>query len=351
MSQLTRLFEPAQIGSWSLRSRTAMAPMTRCFADDQTGEVNVAIAEYYRKRAQDGIGLIITEGTLISARGKGNPGVPGIFTSQQVESWKEVTDAVHKEGGTIICQLWHVGRLSHRDLLGGLLPQAPSAIAAQGRVPRTDKLYDTPEEMTQADINELINQYVVAARNALRAGFDGVEIHAAHGYLIDQFIAETSNHRTDRYGGDLKQRLTLLKEVTDAVIKEVGADRTLIRFSEFKGDQHDYRWEDPVKTIQAYVEAFKEVGATMLHPSTMQFTRKMAEGKTMHELVRQYWDGVIVGVGDLDPQTAEQALEAGVIDVAAFGRPLISNPDYLTKVRHHEPLVEYDAEVHLPVLI
>ncbi|XHU81803.1 alkene reductase [Peribacillus muralis] len=348
---LTKIFEPVSIGAWNLRTRTAMAPMTRSFADNETGVVNDAIVQYYRKRAQDGIGLIITEGIVISPRAKGNPGVPGLYTQEQINEWKKVTEAVHAEGGTIIAQIWHVGRASHHEIAGGLPPQAPSPIAAEGKVSRFGKPYDRPEEMTEQDIAQVVDQYKQAAKNAIDAGFDGVEIHGAHGYLIDQFNSDTSNKRTDRYGGDLKQRLTFLKEVLNAVIDAVGADRTLIRFSAFKIDQPTYMWEDPEQAIETFIEAFNETGVKMIHPSTMEFTKPIAGGATLHELVRRHWDGVIVGVGGFDPETAEAALEKGIIDVAAIGRPLIANPDYLTKIKQDEALVDYEAKQHLGQLI
>ncbi|MGG0240141.1 alkene reductase [Bacillus rhizoplanae] len=347
----TKLFDPIQIGAWSLRNRVAMAPMTRCFANDETGVVGADVAEYYRKRAADGVGLIITEGIVISPRAKGNPGVPGIYTEEQIDSWKSVTDAVHEEGGTIIAQIWHVGRMSHHELTGGFLPQAPSAIAAQGNVPRFRKPFDTPEAMTIEEIQETIEQYAQAARNAIEAGFDGVEIHGAHGYLIDQFAYEFANHRNDQYGGDLKQRLTFMKEVLQAVISAIGADKTLIRFSAFKGDNPSYMWENPEVAIQTFVEMFYEVGLTMIHPSTMNYTQVIADGKNLHQLVRKYWEGIIVGVGNLNPKEAEEALQEGTIDVAAFGRPLISNPDFVHRVKHGESLEEYDAKQHLATLI
>jgi len=346
-----KILEPMQMGSWKLRTRTAMAPMTRCFADDQTGVVGADVVEYYRKRAADGIGLIITEGIVVSPRGKGNPGVPGLYSEEQIQAWKKVTDAVHSEGGTIIAQIWHVGRISHHELAGNLPPQAPSAIKAEGVVPRLRKPYDVPQEMSLADIKEVVSQFAQAASNAIAAGFDGVEIHGAHGYLIDQFNSDVSNHRTDRYGGDLAQRLTFMKEVLRAVIDAIGADRTLIRFSAFKVDRPDYMWDDPEEAIRTFVDAFNEVGVQMIHPSTMNFTQILADGKNMHQLVRKYWDKLIVGVGGLTVEQAEKALEEGYIDVAAFGRPLIANPDFLHRVQAGEELVEYDAKEHLTTLV
>ncbi|PEL07660.1 alkene reductase [Bacillus sp. AFS017336] len=347
----SKLFESVKIGAWNLQSRTAMAPLTRCFADDETGVVGDDVVEYYRKRAADGVGLIISEGTVISPRGKGYPGVPGIYSKEQINAWKKVTDAVHKEGGTMISQIWHVGRLSHHELAGNMPPQAPSAIRAEGLVSRYRKPYDIPEAMTLEDIKEVINQYAQAAKNAIEAGFDGVEIHAAHGYLIDQFNSDITNNRTDLYGGDLPQRLTFMKEVIKAVIEAIGTERTMIRFSAHKADIPGYMWEDPEYAIRTFIEAFKEVGATLLHPSIMQFDRVLADGKTMHQLVRKYWDGAIVGVGTIDPEMAEKAIEEGTIDVVAFGRPLISNPDLLHRLKNGEEIEEYDAKKHLNSLI
>ncbi|KLH96666.1 oxidoreductase [Brevibacillus formosus] len=345
------LLQPIHMGAWKLRNRITMAPMTRTFADDQTGVVGPDVVEYYRKRAADGVGLIITEGVVISPRAKGTKGVPGLFTMEQIEGWKKVTDAVHQAGGVIVAQIWHVGRLSHHEIAGGLPPQAPSALRAEGHVHRLGKPYDIPEEMSLADIQEVIQQYAQAARHARMAGFDGVEIHGAHGYLIDQFNSDTSNHRQDKYGEDLRQRLTFMKEVAKAVISEVGADRTIMRFSALKDDQREYMWEDPVAAVQTFVEAFKEAGLTMLHPSTMNFDQVIAEGKTLHELVRQYWDGIIIGVGDLTPDRAEQAVQDGIMDVAAFGRPFLANPDLVSRVTQGEDLVAFNGREHLQVLV
>ncbi|BCJ88330.1 hypothetical protein skT53_33150 [Effusibacillus dendaii] len=211
--------------------------------------------------------------------------------------------------------------------------------------------YDMPEEMSIEEIQEVIRQYAQAAKNAMTAGFDGVEIHGAHGYLIDQFNSDITNKRTDRYDGDLVQRLTFMKEVLAAVIDAIGADRTLIRFSALKVGYPDYMWGNPDEAIRTFMEAFREVGVKMIHPSTMNFTQVIAEGKTLHQLVRRYWNGAIVGVGNLDADTAERALNEGIIDVAAFGRPLISNPGFLSRIENGEPLVEYNPKVHLGTLV
>ncbi|MCQ6280765.1 alkene reductase [Bacillus sp. EB600] len=346
-----KLFETVQVGAWNLRTRTAMAPMTRCFADDQTGVVGQDVVEYYRKRAADGIGLIITEGTVISPRGKGNPRVPGLYTAEQMTAWKKVTDAVHSEGGTIIAQIWHVGRLTHHELAGGLPPQAPSSVQKEGLVHRLRKPYDLPEEMSIEEIHEVVRQYAQAAKNAIIAGFDGVEIHGAHGYLIDQFNSDLTNKRTDRYGGEFAQRLTFMKEVLTAVIDAIGAERTLIRFSIMAGGYTNTVLKDPEQAIRTFTDAFKEVGVKMIHPSTMEFQQVLADGKTLHQLVRKYWDGVIIGVGHLNPEIAEQALREGTIDIAAFGRPLLANPDFLHRIKNGQELIEYDVNKHLSTLV
>ncbi|MCD7034920.1 alkene reductase [Metabacillus sp. GX 13764] len=350
MSEYKKLFEPVKLGAFDLRSRTAMAPMTRSFSDDDTGVVNDQVVEYYRKRAADGIGLIITEGVVISSRAKGNPGVPGIFTKEQVEAWKKVTDAVHEEGGSIAAQIWHVGRLSHPELIKGQTPEAPSAIAAEGLVPRFRKPYAEPHELSVEDIERLIGEYAEAARNAIEAGFDGVEIHGAHGYLIDQFNSEASNKRTDEYGGDLRQRLTFMKRVISAVIEAIGADRTIIRFSAHKVDDPGYRWADGDEAVKIFTDAFRETGVKIIHPSALDAQEEFAPGATLYDLSRKHWDGFIIGVGSLTADQAEAALEKGVMDVAAFGRPLISNPDFLHKVKSGAPLEEYEAKKHLVVL-
>ncbi|AXI30105.1 alkene reductase [Priestia megaterium] len=351
MSKFEKLFQPTNIEAFNLHTRTAMAPMTRCFADPETGVVGQDVVDYYRRRAKDGIGLIISEGIVISERAKGNPGVPGIYTQEQIDSWKPVTEAVHEEGGTIIAQIWHVGRLSHSGLINGHKPQAPSSIAAQGQVPRFRKPYEEPEEMSKEDIKEVVGQYAQAAKNAIEAGFDGVEIHGAHGYLIDQFNSDWSNKRTDEYGGDLAQRLTFMKEVISAVIEAIGKERVVIRFSPHKLDKPDYRWDDTEKAIQTYTEAFKQTGIEIIHPSMLDFYEDVQNGQNLYEITRKYWDGPIIGVGDLTPESAEKALQAGWIDVAAIGRPLISNPDYLQRIKSGDSLVEYDAKKHLPELI
>lgn len=346
-----KLLESVRIGKWNLRSRIAMAPMTRGFADDKTGRVNEDMVAYYRRRAQDGIGLIITEGITPSPRGKGTFGVPGLYTKEQAKSWLKVTDAVHEEHGTIIAQLWHVGRLTHPDLTEGYAPQAPSAIQANGLVHKLRKPFSMPAAMTLNEIKEAVQQYAQAAQNAIKAGFDGVELHAAHGYLIDQFASEATNQRRDKYGAGSTGRLVFMKEILTAIGDRIGMDRIIVRFSELKDDQPGFRWQDPVAEIEQYLDVFREAGLHILHPSTNTFNQPIANGKTLHELVRRSWNGSIIGVGGLTPDHAADAILAGIIDLAAFGRPLLANPDFVQRLRTDQPLIPYEPAIHLNKLL
>ncbi|WP_235828158.1 oxidoreductase [Brevibacillus migulae] len=347
----SELLQPTRIGSWHLRTRIAMAPMTRGFACDAKGTVDEAVVAYYQRRAHDGIGLIITEGITPSPRGKGTFGVPGLFTKEQANAWRKVTEAVHEEGGTIVAQLWHVGRLTHPDLTGGHAPLAPSSLRAEGLVHRLRKPYAIPEAMTLGEIREVVLQYEQAARHAVDAGFDGVEIHGAHGYLIDQFASEITNRRTDCYGTGRTGRLLFMKEILAAVGEVIGMDRLIYRFSELKDDLPDYRWLEPEEEINAYLEASREVGLRVLHPSTNTFLQPISGGLTLHELVRKRWDGTLIGVGGLSPSSATDAIQSGVIDLAAFGRPLLANPDFVQRLRTGMPLVSYDSAIHLKHLL
>ncbi|WP_366295966.1 alkene reductase [Paenibacillus sp. AN1007] len=343
------IFKPVALGQWNLRNRIVMAPLTRGFARDEDGTVTEEISAYYEQRAKDGVGLIITEGITPMLSGKGTFGVPGLYTEAQTASWKKVTEAVHRHGGTIIAQLWHVGRLSHSDLIGRR-PQAPSSIQAQGKVHKLHKSYEMPETMTTEEIKDVVYHFQLAARSAVLAGFDGIELHAAHGYLMDQFINEWTNIRNDEYGGNLQGRLRFLKEVIIAVKKEISTDRIIIRFSEKKDDDPSYAWTSKAETIRAYLELFRETGITILHPSTESYAEVWSDGLNFHQAVRSQWEHTIIGVGNLDLERAEEAINDGVIDLAAFGRPFIANPDLVQRWRSGLPITVYESTKHLSVL-
>lgn len=348
MNKYQELLSPITINQWKLRNKIVMAPLTRGFADDHNGTITNDMIEYYERRAKNGVGLIITEGINPAPEGKGTYGVPGLYTEEQTDSWGKVTEAVHKSGGTIIAQLWHVGRLSHSTLIH-TTPLAPSAIQAVGHVHKVRRPFQIPKAMNKTEIEQTKNYYRISARNAIKAGFDGIEIHAAHGYLIDQYIHEKTNIRTDEYGGDIYNRLNFLREIIKEVKGEMEVDRISVRFSEIKDDDTMYKWKNKSRMIDAFIELFEETGISILHASTNHFTEKIEDGKSLHQLIREKWNGTLIGVGSLDFATAEHAIAEGTINLAAFGKPFISNPDVVQKAINDEPIVEYESK-HLSVL-
>ncbi|MBE3102942.1 MAG: alkene reductase [Bacilli bacterium] len=349
MSNYQELLSPVTINKWNLRNKVVMAPLTRGFANDRDGTVTETMIAYYERRAKHGVGLIITEGINPAPEGKGTYGVPGLYTSEQTDSWKQVTEAVHKHGGTIIAQLWHVGRLSH-PLLINTTPLAPSEIQADGYVHKVRQPFQIPKAMSQDEISNTINFYKLSAQNAVKAGFDGIEIHAAHGYLIDQFINEKTNVRTDQYGGNLNHRMNFLREIINSVKEVIDSDRISIRISEKKDDDSSYRWKNKSKTIDAFIELFQETGISIIHASTNHFDEISEETQTFHQIIRNKWNRTLIGVGSLDFQNAETAIKENLIDLAAFGRPFIANPDLVQKASSNQPIIEYEASKHLTVL-
>ena len=318
-----------------------MAPMTRnrAHADGTPGGL---AAEYYRQRA--GAGLIITEAAQISSMGKGYLDTPGIHAESHVEAWKDITGAVHDAGGRIYLQLWHVGRISHTSLLpNGASPLAPSAVRANSQTYTAKGFEDTssPVAMTADDIGQTLDDYAAAAANAVEAGFDGVEIHGANGYLIDQFIADTTNRRDDDYGGSVGNRLRFLGEVVDAVTSEISAGRTGLRLSPL-GGPNDISDSDPEAVYGAAVEALAGRGLSYLH-----FVERMTPGITSEQLallerLAAKWDGVFVTNGQFDASEAAEWIASGRADAVAFGKPFISNPDLPARFAKRAPLNEWD---------
>ncbi len=310
------LFEPLQAGALSLKNRVVMAPLTRSRAGDSRVP-NDLMAEYYVQRA--GAGLIISEATAISAEGYGWKGAPGAYTPEQWAGWKKITDAVHKAGGTIVLQLWHMGRLSHSDLIGQT-PLAPSAVAADDQHRSVHKPYEVPRAMTLDDIRRTIADYATCAKGAIAAGFDGVEIHAANGYLIDQFLRDGSNKRDDMYGGNFKNRARFMLEVTQAVVDAIGSDRTGIRLSSQNGVQsmHD---SDPYGT---FTHAAAELNAFDL--AYLHLKEPLDSNIALSGMRKVFKNTLILNEGQ-DGQTAQKYLDDGMADAIAFGQKFIANPD------------------------
>ncbi len=332
------LLSPIQLGPYMLKNRIAMAPLTR----NRAGPGNVPRpmnVSYYAQRAS--AGLIISEGAQIAAEAVGYPGTPGIHSPEQVAGWKAVTGAVHAKGSRIFCQLWHCGRVSHPSLLpGGRLPVAPSAIAPTGEVFTLEGMrpYVAPHALTLDEIPGIIEQYRSAARNALAAGFDGVEIHGANGYLLDQFLRDGSNHRTDAYGGPVANRSRLMLEVTAAACGVWGADRAGIRLSPLQpfNDMHD---SNPETTFSAVVDALNRFELAYLHVTEMGNDAPSAAGPAFDlGKLRKLWRGIYMANAGYDFQRGNAALAKGEADMISFGALYIANPDLVERFAKGAPL-------------
>lgn len=335
------LFEPYALGGITLANRVVMAPLTRNRA--AAGLVpSELVAEYYAQRAS--AGLIITEATQVSMQAQGYQDTPGLYTSEQIAGWQKVTDAVHAKGGRIFVQLWHVGRVSHVDLLGGDAPVAPSAIRAATKTFVNNGFADVsePRALELAELPGIVNDFRKTAANAIKAGFDGVEVHGANGYLLEQFAKDGANVRTDAYGGSVENRARLLLEVTAAVAQEIGAERTGIRISPVS-PANGISASDPQAQYDYIVDQLDALGVAYIH---------VVEGATggprdvapfdYTSLRRRFSKAYIANNGyDLDLATSH--LADGKADLIAFGRPFIANPDLVERLQSGTPLAEMNA--------
>lgn len=333
---MSNLIEPLQVGELNLPNRIVMAPLTRCRAS--AGRIpNALMAEYYAQRAS--AGLILSEATSVSPQGVGYPDTPGIWSDAQVEGWRRVTKAVHAAGGRIFLQLWHVGRISHPDYLDGELPVAPSAITPQGHVSllRPQQEYVTPRALETAEIPGIVEAYRKGAENAKRAGFDGVEIHGANGYLLDQFLQDSTNKRNDIYGGSIENRARLMLEVTDAVISVWGAGRVGMHLAP-RGDAHTMGDSNPLGTFGYVAEQLGKRGIAFI------FTREsLGENRISPELKKRF-GGVLIANEGFNRETAQQVIAAGEADAVSFGKNFISNPDLPRRLQLNVPLNAYHPE-------
>lgn len=324
------LFDPIVVGDLHLANRVIMAPLTRCRAS--AGRVpNALMQEYYVQRAS--AGLILTEATSVSPMGVGYPDTPGIWSAEQIAGWRNITSAVQQAGGKIMLQLWHVGRVSDPFYLNGELPVAPSAIAAKGHVSllRPQRDYVTPRALATAEIADIVDAYRQGAENAKLAGFDGVEIHGANGYLLDQFLQDSTNTRTDNYGGSIANRARLLLEVTDAVISVWGAGRVGVHLSP-RCDAHDMGDANRADTF-GYV-------ATELGKRGIAFIcAREAQGQdSLGPQLKRQFGGVYIANEKFDKASANAAIAQGQADAVAFGVPFIANPDLVQRLAQDAPL-------------
>ncbi len=333
---MTDLFTPIQLGPLELPNRMVMAPMTRNRCPD-TVPTDLT-AEYYRQRAT--AGLIITEGAQVSEQGIGYPATPGIHTPEQVEGWRKVTDAVHAAGGRIFVQLWHCGRISHPDFHAGEPPVAPSAIkpAGQAFTYEGPKGFVTPRALETDEIPGIVDQYRHAAACAMEAGFDGVEIHAANGYLIDQFLRDRPNHRTDTYGGSIENRIRFLAEVAEAVCAEIGADRVGVRISPVNRF-NDIEDSNPQALFNRVAERLGEIGVVYLHVVEVSMAGEPDASVDFTKLRRRF-PGAYMANGGYTKARANATIAEGRADLVSFGVPFLSNPDLVRRLELDAPLNE-----------
>ena len=332
------LFDPIQLGAIAAPNRILMAPLTRGRSEGVHVPISALKAEYYSQRAS--AGLLIAEATGISQEGLGWPSAPGIWSDEQVAAWQPVTQAVHDAGGRIILQLWHMGRLVHPDFLGGAQPVSSSDTTAPGdaHTATGKKPYEPARALRLDEIPRVVADYVHAAKNAIRAGFDGVQVHAANGYLIDQFLRDNTNMRTDDYGGRFENRIRLLREVTQAVADAVGADRTSVRLSP-NGETQGADDSNPVALFTAAAAALSDIGIAFLE------LREQKEfgnfGKTdvprVSPDIRKVFAGPLILNQEYNLERAEADIASGLADGISFGRPFISNPDLVERLRVDAP--------------
>lgn len=337
---VTSLFDPIRIGALTLPNRVFMAPLTRARAG-RSHLPNALMAEYYAQRAEGG--LLIAEATMVSSQASAFTGEPGIFDEACVAGWRQVTDAVHARGGHIQLQIWHPGRAGHSLLDGGIQPVSSSNQPIRNdhiHTPEGSKPYEVPRPLRTEELPGIVRLFADGARRAIAAGFDGVQIHAAHGYLIDQFLRDGVNDRTDAYGGSIENRARLLLEVTDAVIAEVGADRVSVRLSPLVA--YNDMVDSAPEALMAYVSralATRQIAFLELRHAN----HALPAEQSMAQVVRAHFQGVLVRNGGFDAMTAAQALADGMADAIAFGSSYLANPDLVARLRHGDALNAMDV--------
>ncbi|TWU19922.1 alkene reductase [Allorhodopirellula heiligendammensis] len=339
------LFQPLRIGAIELPHRIVMAPLTRVRATDRVP--NALMEEYYCQRSS--AALIISEATAISEQGYGWHGAPGIYTAEHVEGWKRIADSVHASGGRMFLQLWHMGRVSHPDYQGGRLPVGPSPIAATGEAhtPTGKKPYVVPQALSAKEIARVIDDYAEATGRARDAGFDGVEIHGANGYLIDQFLRDSANQRTDQYGGSIENRLRFLREVVTAVTDVWSADRTGVRLSPTMSG-NGMADSDPIELYSRAARMLNRFQLAYLHIAEAIRPGRLfnADAPRVTPSIRAEFEGVLFANGGYEKSTAANAVRTGEADAVVFGQKFIANPDLPARLRDDAPLNEPEVATY-----
>jgi len=343
MSALTPLFQSVQLDSQLvLKNRIVMAPLTRSMSDDALVPTE-DMAAYYGRRGD--AGLIISEATLVSQDGQGYPNGPGLYTQAQVEGWQRVTQRVHDKGGKIFAQIWHTGRASHSIYHNGKVPMSASNVALAGHVPLTDNLeYETPRAMEPSEIQTLIKQFAQAAKNAMAAGFDGVEIHGANGYLIDQFLHWHSNRRLDEYGGNPENMARLVIDILNAVKAVIPENKIALRLSPqaFFNMEHDDRDK---QVFDHLLQKLNQFQLAYVHTGIFADDNSEFWGGTITQYIRSHYRGTVIANGGYDAQSAAKTIEQGDADLVAIGRAFIANHDYIEKVKTNQAITAYDESM------
>ncbi len=332
---MVSLFDPIKLGDIELRNRIVMAPLTRSRASE--GRMpNDLMRIYYCQRAS--AGLIVAEATSVSPQGVGYAHTPGIWSSAQVEAWRHITEAVHAKGGRIVLQLWHVGRVSDPEFLNGQIPVAPSAIACEGTVSllRPERPFVVPRALHTEEIADVVDDFAVAAQNALSAGFDGVEVHAGNGYLIDQFLHDGSNTRSDAYGGSIENRSRFLLEVVDACVAIWGAGRVGVHLSP-RGDLHSMKDSDPQRLFSYVARELDRRDIAFI------FLRESPASDSLLPMIKCQFGGALIANEHFDLPTAQTTLSKGMADAVSFGKAFLSNPDLPLRLQMRAPLNAWDS--------
>lgn len=339
--KLLEPFENKYLGQ--LNNRVVMSAMTRSFANN-SHECTTQMAEYYERRAKNGIALMLTEGVIIHPTGDGYNNTPHIWSNTYVSSWKIATEKVHVFNTKIFCQLWHCGRISHEDFTGGVQPVSSTDKPAEGINRQNGKPYAKPRRLTKEEIPEIYDLFLNAGENAIKAGFDGIELHFGHGYLVDEFFDARINDRMDEYGGSIENRCRFALELTDLMIKKFGSKKVIIRMSPSRDMGGIYDWPDLDKMLDYLIKEFNRLGVRMLDISCANANYFETSGRIIR-LIRKMWQHLIMGGASLSIEEAEKEIQSGYLDMATWGRMLIANPDFLTKLKHSIPLTEFNRDM------
>lgn len=340
-STLLEPFDSKILGK--LKNRVAMSAMSRSFAD-KNRDCTPQMAEYYARRAKDGVALILTEGAIIHPSGDGYNNAPHMCLGHHAESWKAATAKVHDAQTRIFCQLWHCGRISHEDYTGGLQPVSSTDRAADGINRQNGKPYAVPRRLDADEMQGIYHQFLHSGKLAIAAGFDGVELHFGHGYLVDQFLDSRVNDRTDKYGGSVENRCRFALELAELAVKEFGANRVMVRISPSRDMNGTYDWPDLERMLACLIKGFDSAGLRMLDVSCARADYFQTSGRIIRN-VREMWPHLLIGGASLTLEEAEKEIAGGYLDMVTWGRLLIANPDFVTRLKNNEPLKPYDRQM------